>query len=182
MRIELSENEMLALWKRRHFLEPLRADCQVERSDGADIDTMARQEMRLWYLQQLAEAPPCRLAPEDIAMTAKVRRSPWGTGLITLPRNVVRVVAVKLGGWEREARIIAPGSNAERRAANRFARAGVADPAAVLRPDGTLELFSLDSTQALPVVDTLLVIADPGSEKYVMDESLVAECHPSDLP
>ena len=176
MRIELSENEMLALWKRRHFLEPLRADCLIERSDGVDLDAIAREEMRLWYLRRLAEAPPCKLAPDDIAMTAKVRRSPSGTALVTLPHNVVRVVAVKLGGWERPARIIEAGSPCERRAANPFARAGVADPVAVLRPGNILELFSPDSRQALPVVDTLLVIEDPGPHTYVMDERLLEEC------
>lgn len=85
MRLELTKNEMLALWKRRHFLEPLRADCRIERSDGVDLDAIATEEMRLWYLKQLAEAPPDMLAPSDLAMTAKVRRSPQGTGLITLP-------------------------------------------------------------------------------------------------
>lgn len=96
MRLELTKNEMLALWKRRHFLEPLRADCRIERSDGVDLDAIATEEMRLWYLKQLAEAPPDMLAPSDLAMTAKVRRSPQGTGLITLPGNVVRVIAVRL--------------------------------------------------------------------------------------
>ncbi len=76
MRLELTKNEMLALWKRRHFLEPLRADCRIERSDGVDLDAIATEEMRLWYLKQLAEAPPDMLAPSDLAMTAKVRRSP----------------------------------------------------------------------------------------------------------
>lgn len=176
MKIELTKNEMLALWKRRHFLEPLRTDCIVERSDGVDLDEIAAEEMRLWYLGCLAEAPPSLLAPEDIALTAKARRSQQGTVLITLPETVVRVVAVKLGGWEREARIIGSGTPEERRCGNPFARGGVASPLAVVRPGNILELYSPDSSQALPVVDILTVITDPGPETYVMDERLISTC------
>ena len=178
MRLELTKNEMLALWKRRHFLEPLRADCRIERSDGVDLDAIATEEMRLWYLKQLAEAPPDMLAPSDLAMTAKVRRSPQGTGLITLPGNVVRVIAVRLGGWECQARILPAGSRDEQRAGNRFARGGVADPSAVLRPGNILELFSLDSPHTIPVVDILTVIEDPGPDIYIMDERLEERMQP----
>ena len=172
MTLTLTKSEMLALWKRRHFLEPLRADCTVERSDGIDIDTIACVEMRLWYLRQLTEAPAEMLAPKDIAMTAKVRRSAHGTALITLPQEVVRVVAVKLAGWERPARMVHADDPAIR-TGNVFARPGVAEPLATMLPDGTLELFSPVSEATLPAVDLLMVITDLGPESYVMNELLI---------
>lgn len=174
MRLELTKPEMLALWKRRHFLEPLRADCTIQRSDGVDLDTIVQEEMRLWYLKQLAEAPVELLAPEDLTMTAKVRRSTQGTALITLPENVVRVVAVKLGGWERPARVMTNGNQPYR--GNPFAVGGVAHPVAVVLPGNTLELFSPESPHTIPVVDLLVVITDPGPDTYIMDERLIERC------
>ncbi len=166
---------MLALWMRRHFMEPLRADCVVSRSDGVDLEAVAADEMRRWYVRMLADAPAEMLAPKDVALTVAIRRTANGTGTITLPENVVRVVAVKLSTWEREATIVAADSALGRLQANRYSRGGVAGPVAVVRPGGRLELFSLGSGVSVPVVETLLVVEDPGPERYVMDERLLGE-------
>jgi len=170
MRMELTKNEMLALWKRRHFLEPLRADCTAERADGIDLDTWCAEAMRRWYLRLLAEAPPELLAPDDLSLTAKVRRTPYGSAVAQLPAGVVRVTAIKLNGWQRAAVPVTPDSPEAMRQANRFARGGVADPVAVAGHDGTLELFSPDSRSAIPTVEMLLAVTDPGEEKYIFDE------------
>lgn len=45
----LSENQMIDLWLLRKGFEPLREDCRIERSDGADLRSLARTECRLWY-------------------------------------------------------------------------------------------------------------------------------------
>ncbi len=175
MRIEMTKDEMLAIWMRQHFLEPLRADCVMSRIDGVDLEAIAVDEMRRWYVRMLGEAPAGMLAPSDIALTVSMRRAPQGTGIIVLPDNVVRVLAVKLSTWEREATIVAGGSALGRRQGNRYSRGGVADPVAVLSPGGRLELFSLGSEVSVPMVETLLVVEDPGPERYVMDERLLGE-------
>ena len=54
MKLTLDQTEMLALWKRRHFIEPLRADCTIERTDGIDIDARCREEMRALYDEMAA--------------------------------------------------------------------------------------------------------------------------------
>ena len=54
MKLTLDQSEMLALWKRRHFIEPLRADCTIERTDGIDIDARCREEMRALYDEMAA--------------------------------------------------------------------------------------------------------------------------------
>lgn len=164
---------MLALWKRRHFLEPLRADCLISRSDGVDIDAAAGDEMRQWYLKMLSEAPVGLLSVSDVALAVTIRRTAAGTGEISLPDNVVRVVSVRLGGWERAAEIVEAGSGVSRLQGNPFSRGGVVRPVAVVYPGGRLELFSLGSSVSVPVVETLLVVEDPGQERYVMDEALL---------
>lgn len=175
MRIDITKEEMLAIWMRRHFFEPLRADCVMSRSDGVDLEAIAVDEMRRWYVRMLGEAPAGMLAPVDIALTVAMRRTPQDTGIIMLPDNVVRVLAVKLSGWEREAAIVTGGSAMCRLQGNRYSRGGVANPVAVLSPGGRLELFSLGSEVSVPMVETLLVVEDPGPERYVMDERLLGE-------
>ena len=169
----MTKDEMLALWMRRHFLEPLRSDCVVSRSDGVDTEAIAIDEMRRWYVRMLHEAPAEMLAPRNVALTVAMRRSPQGTGIIMLPDNVVRVVAVKLSIWEREATIVTGDDALCRVQCNRYSRGGVARPVAVVWPGGRLELFSLGSEVSMPMVETLLVVEDPGREKYVMDERLL---------
>ena len=43
----LNEDEMTRLWLLRKGYEPLRSDCRIERSDGADLQSAARLECRL---------------------------------------------------------------------------------------------------------------------------------------
>ena len=50
MEITLTPDEMLERWRLYRAMEPLRADCVVERTDGLDIDTILRIQMRAWYL------------------------------------------------------------------------------------------------------------------------------------
>lgn len=58
---------MLAQWMLRRHLEPVRADCRVERSDAVDLAAVCAMEMRGWYLDHLAKGPAELLAPEDVA-------------------------------------------------------------------------------------------------------------------
>lgn len=55
--ITLTRQEMLAQWKLRRALEPLRADCTAQRNDGIDLDRYLTEEMRSWYLRMLDTAP-----------------------------------------------------------------------------------------------------------------------------
>ena len=64
MMLRLTQADMLAQWKMRRYLEPLRTDCLISRSDGIDIDAYCVMEMRRWYLDLLATAPVEFLAPE----------------------------------------------------------------------------------------------------------------------
>ncbi len=165
-----SRTEMLALWKRRHFLEPLRADCTAVRSDGVDLDRIIEPQMRAWYLDLLRHGPLELLRTEDISRGATAELTPRGTALVKLPADVVRVTAVRLPGWHRSTAPLpadSPEANAPR---NRFSFGGVVAPKAIVHPDRTLELFSPASASEI-VPDLLMVVTDPGEHSYIFDET-----------
>ena len=70
MKITLTREEMLALWRRMRTVEPLRLDCSVGRTDSVDIDAILDGEMRLWYLNLLDSADPDLLPVENVADAA----------------------------------------------------------------------------------------------------------------
>ncbi len=170
MKLDLTKNEMLALWKRRHFLEPLRADCRIGRSDGVDLDAISELQMRQWYLNLLAEAPVELVATTDLALTATLKRTSRGSGLVTLPTETVRVLSVKLSCWPTAVVPVEETSAEAHRQSNPYSRAGIACPVAVMHSNNTLELFSLENSKTLPSIDSLLTVADYGPDRYVMDE------------
>lgn len=173
MRTEYTKEEMMALWKRRHFIEPLRADCVMSRSDGVDMDTRVAEDMRAWYLDLLRNAPVEHLAPTDMSLTCSVSRDSAGALQIRLPASAVRVAAVKLSGWERAVVPVVNAGSACRQG-NKYACGGVANPQAVLEHGGILRLSAAPGRLTLPAIEVLDVITDPGPELYVMDESAVA--------
>lgn len=172
MKLRLSRADMLAQWKMRRYLEPLRQDCLMSRSDGIDLDAYCVMEMRRWYLDLMATAPMEYLAPSDLTLTATVRRGEGNRGLITLPAGTVRIVRVKLSGWQREATVVTDMSSPlARLQRNRFSCGGVERPVALWSGEGSvLELFSLPSLAGTPVVEALTAVVDPGPELYEFDE------------
>lgn len=138
----LSENQMIDLWLLRKGFEPLREDCRIERSDGADLRSLARTECRLWYENLLLSAPREALVVNDCSADAVLATTTSGSILLHLPADCVRVFDVKLRGWDAPARIVPADSPEARRQRNSYAAAGPARPVAVLNPDNTLELFS----------------------------------------
>jgi len=180
MKMELTKEAMMALWKRRHFIEPLRADCLISRSDGVDTDARVAEEMRAWYLELLRTGPLTALSPVDMSLTAKVTAGNGGCAEIRLAPNVVRVAAVKLEGWERaiEPWGVLPEA-ARRRQGNKYACGGVACPMAEFGAEHVLRLWCPSTNVKLPAVEALDVIVDTGADHYVFDESAVALINPS---
>ena len=91
--------------------------------------------------------------------------------MLSMPENVVRVLAVKLEGWSHEALIVPAGSAEALRQTNAYACGGVSHPVAVVNSNRSLELFSLPSRSGLPLPAYILAICDPGPDLYVMDEA-----------
>ena len=170
MRLTLTSEEFLALWRLRRGLEPLRNDCRIVRTDGIDLSALERTAMEAWFARQLREAPASRLAPVDISASVSVTAAPDGSGVIELPDSAVRVIAVDTDGWARTARIVTDAADPLRAAQlNPMSRGGSNDPVAVVEP-GRLRLYTPPPGAALT---RLTVIEEPADGLYTFDSSLL---------
>lgn len=160
----LTEEEMIRLWLLRKGYEPLRSDCRIERSDGADLDSIARQECRLWMEQLLAEGDPSLLVLHDVAKESSPALSISSASAIVvrLPENCVRPIAVKLQSWLSPATIVKPDSPLARRQFTPFVAGGVANPVAIYHPNRRLELFSpaYDNSDTLEYLLCVMRVTD----------------------
>ena len=64
--MELSESEMLDLWKTMMQLQPAHYGCAIERTDGIDIDELLLIHIRKWYASLLLSAPDGIVPVEDV--------------------------------------------------------------------------------------------------------------------
>ena len=64
--MELSESEMLDLWKTMMQLQPAHYGCTIERTDGIDIDELLLIHIRKWYASLLLSAPDGIVPVEDV--------------------------------------------------------------------------------------------------------------------
>lgn len=140
----LNEDEMTRLWLLRKGYEPLRSDCRIERSDGADLRALARGECRLWMERLLARGDPSLLVTHDLAKESPpvVSITTVPSLMVTLPPDCVRPLAVKLKSWLSPARILHYGDPAAKAQYAPYGAGGIASPVAVTHPDNRLELFS----------------------------------------
>lgn len=141
----LSETDMIRMWLLRKGFEPLRSDCRIERSDGADLEEYARRECSLWYDRLLREGDTSLLVLHDMSsaqgLTATVTDA--GSVIYRLPEEIVRPVAVKLSSWRAPATIVTADHPLALRQYLPFGSAGPVHPVAIWLPGNRLELFSL---------------------------------------
>ncbi len=160
----LTEQEMTRLWLLRKGYEPLRSDCRISRSDGTDLESIARTECRLWMEQLLTEGDPGLLVLHDLAKETSVKFTmTLVPSMITqLPDDCVRPVAVKLRSWLSPARIVKPDSPLARRQYAPYCAGGVAAPVAVIHPGNRLELLSpaYDETDSLDYLLCAMRVTD----------------------
>ena len=166
MKIRLSKSEMLERRRLAAGLEPLRADCRIEYTDGIDVDRLLEQDLRARSVRPLDTAAESCLAPENIA---DVRSETCGEGgmRIVVPDNCRRVLALEGEGWQRSV----PVQGAEHyervwgKQYNGYVAATGLVPVAVRGPDGCVYAWPAGR------VKSLRVVTDPGEEYYVLDES-----------
>lgn len=185
MEVEYTRDEMRQLWKRLRWLEPLRSDATVVRSDGTDLDALAESEMRLWYLSLLHEAPLEMLALTELASQASVRRLrgdgtqgwfPAGAALleVTVPRGVIRLARFVMQGQAMGPDIVEDPSDPRwRLGLNRFRR-GMAPAAALWLRSSSVILLPAPADGSLPAVASLHAVADTGPEIYRFQEQALA--------
>lgn len=155
-----TSTQILEEFRRRRFLEPVRNDCVIERSDGADIDTQLMAEIRQWYATLIDTAPTDWLATEEVAPDVIMELIP-GTGAMSLilPEDVRRVVGISIEGNPVPVTIITdPESPLMRLQSNPFTRGGKIRPLAFQHSPRHLTLFAHDSRGNPPELTSVRVV------------------------
>jgi hypothetical protein len=171
MQVSLSPDEMLERWRIFRDLEPLRADSVVDRTDGLDIDSALRWQMRAWYLDLLDHADPVRLAPVDVANRSTLHPEADGSAVIILPENCRRLISIMVDGWDLPAKLTTPDSSLAVLQLNPFTRGNCHAPVAVV--DGLrCHIYPLPDVDAGILWAMAAVAPDDGS--YLLDDSALA--------
>ena len=127
----LTESEMLALWKQVLHLDTPRRDCTVEWDDGIDLDALMLTHIKQWYAHQLATAPAHLLPVEDVSAQVTLTVS---AGLVAavVPEQCVRPVEWRLAGWKRSVtEFLDPCSHEAMLQINEWTRGGDCNPAII---------------------------------------------------
>ena len=172
MMMKLSEQEMLDLWKLRCGYVTPRRDCYLERDDDVELDTELLHRIRAWYADLLMNAPADMLPVEDVAADCNVGAGFDGAVLLRLPDRCVRVLAVRLNGWKRDAAVMHPaGSAADLRQGVEWLRGTPDYPVAIADSDG-LRLYPAPDGGSVEVAKALCVVR-PADGSYQFAEPLL---------
>ena len=173
MMMNLSELEMLNLWKLHHGYSTPRRDCSLERDDDAEIDSLLLDEMRAWYANLLLTASPDLLPVEDVSNDCTVTKMADGMVEMKLPSRCVRVLAVRLSAWKRDATAIhAAGSEADFRQSVEWLRGTVQHPVAIADGGNVLRLYTVP-TGATAAAEKVLCVVRPADGSYQFAQSLL---------
>lgn len=178
MTTEYTKEQMLQLWKRLRWLEPLRADATVIRTDGTDLDSLAEAEMRRWYLELLREGPVHLLPLTEVGEGARLALKPDSlTGLTMMEitpveRAIVRPVRLELEGMPCATVIITDPADPRWRLWLNPYRRPSSPPVALWRADSSTMLIPTDGT--LPEIVSLKAVVDPGPTLYRFSEEALS--------
>ncbi len=167
--MEYTLHELIAEWKMRKGLEPLRVDAAIKRQDAFEIDEYIRRMIDSRYERLLYTAPIELLEPSDITETVNIESFTGGVVVMKLPDDCCRLVEVKMNTWHRPATIVTQDSATALRQTSPFGRAGACNPVAVLQADGRLKLYSFKASDN-PEPERVLAITRPAPGIY--------RCHP----
>ncbi len=167
----ISHESMLAQWKLRRYVEPLRSDCTVVRSDGADTDSLLTMEIRDWYLDLLDHGPVEMLSPVDVTDESAVRcRGDFPVVEVTLPEGCRRVTEVRLRDNHRRVVVTTAGTPLAMLQESEFSCGGEMSPVAVVMSPRRLNLYGHDSSGNPPEIERLLAVRLPPDGFYELDE------------
>lgn len=170
--MELSESEMLDLWKTMMQLQPAHYGCTIERTDGIDIDELLLIHIRKWYASLLLSAPDGIVPVEDVKDRLSVMVADNGVVTAMVPPECVRPVEWKLKAWQKSVTLfLQPNMPEAAYLHNEWTRPGVCDPAAVDYGNRIL-LFTLPDGE-LPIFDMARCVVRPTNGKYVFHASVL---------
>lgn len=170
--MELSESEMLDLWKTMMQLQPAHYGCTIERTDGIDIDELLLIHIRKWYASLLLSAPDGIVPVVDVKDRLSVMVADNGVVTAMVPPECVRPVEWKLKAWQKSVTLfLQPNVPEAAYLHNEWTRPGVCDPAAVDYGNRIL-LFTLPDGE-LPIFDMARCVVRPTNGKYVFHASVL---------
>lgn len=170
--MELSESEMLDLWKTMMQLQPAHYGCTIERTDGIDIDELLLIHIRKWYASLLLSAPDGIVPVEDVKDRLSVMVADNGVVTAMVPLECVRPVEWKLKAWQKSVTLfLQPNVPEAAYLHNEWTRPGVCDPAAVDYGNRIL-LFTLPDGE-LPIFDMARCVVRPTNGKYIFHTSVL---------
>ncbi len=178
MKITLSKAQMLKRCRTAGGLEPLRADCSIELTEGIDADAMLELRLRKWYLDLLDTGPRELVAADNISAmvsVSAVSEGEAGGALLNMPAMCRRVFDVKLRGWCKAVEVL-PASEYDRVLScqlNPFTAATVERPVAIALPgntSGAAPQVMAWPAGAAPQAVTVTAAIDPGEDYYTLDE------------
>lgn len=173
MFINLSENEMLTLWKRQMHIDVLRRECSIERDDGINLDDMLLTHLRQWYANLLLTAPLHWVPVEDLR--AYVQLSATADGVVTafLPERCVRPVEWQLTGWQRSVTTFYdPDTTAARAQQSHWLRGCLSNPVAV-KYDNRLMLYGIMAGTS-PTLLQARCVALPDEGRYICHQDALS--------
>ena len=170
--MDLSESEMLDLWKAMMQLQPAHYGCTIERTDGIDIDELLLIHIRKWYASLLLSAPDGIVPVEDVKDRLSVMVADNGVVTAMVPPECVRPVEWKLKAWQKSVTLfLQPNVPEAAYLHNEWTRPGVCDPAAVDYGNRIL-LFTLPDGE-LPIFDMARCVVRPTNGKYICHASVL---------
>lgn len=170
--MELSESEMLDLWKTMMQLQPAHYGCTIERTDGIDIDELLLIHIRKWYASLLLSAPDGIVPVEDVKDRLSVMVADNGVVTAMVPPECVRPVEWKLKAWQKSVTLfLQPNVPEVAYLHNEWTRPGVCDPTAVDYGNRIL-LFTLPDGE-LPIFDMARCVVRPTDGKYIFHASVL---------
>ncbi len=165
---------MLAYARMKAMLEPQRADCAIEYTDGIEVDALLEEQLRQWYLSLLLHGAREHLAEVDVAVQSVLNSavSPGGGSVVSLPQACLRALEIRMDGWLCAAPILPASAlpHLVRRQRNPFLAATASTPVAVMSEDGR-HIYAYPGGAA---VLRLMGAVDEGVESYSFDESALA--------
>ena len=167
----LTESEMLALWKQINNLDTPRRDCVVEWDDGIDLDALLLTHIKQWYAHQLNTAPVHLLPIKDVKQQVTLSCGNDGVVIATVPDQCVRPVEWKLSEWERSVtEFLDPCSHEAMVQLTPWTRGGACNPAII---DYGFQMLLVSSPSGNPSLEMARCVVRPTDGSYQFHSDLL---------
>lgn len=143
-----TQAEMLALWRRRCFLTNPGI---VSADNDAAIEAQLLDAIRQWYARLLLSERASLLPRENLVKEAKVEYLSANCALVTPPKRGVRLLSLRMSGWNAPALSYWLPGSAMHRLQSCFATQATTDAPVVVHTDSGYLVFGL-SVPDTPVV------------------------------